>query len=224
MILSPEAEDFLSRRQPNGKQKEFFDNHAEEWDDINHNDPAKLEYITGLLEIQGNERILDVGTGTGVMIPYYLARLMEGKVTALDFSEGMILKAQSKYPGSDRLEYIVKDVCSLGPAPSYDLIVCYSCFPHFPDPRRALSAIAGALRCGGRLAIAHSSSRDFINQVHTRGGEEISKDFLPKACIMRELLSEQGMETVFSRDDPDYYIVIGKKNRSRVPVRAMLTQ
>jgi ubiquinone/menaquinone biosynthesis C-methylase UbiE len=211
MSLSAEAQDFLSRRQRNGKQKEFFDAHAHEWDDINHNDPSKLGYISDLLDIKGGERILDVGTGTGVMIPYYLQRLRNGTVTALDFSEEMIRKASLKYPRSERLEYVVSDVCDLEPSYSYDLIVCYSCFPHFPDPRKALKAMTGALKNGGRLAIAHSSSKEFINQVHRDGGEEISKDFLPNAEIMSELYREQGIETVFSRDDSDYYVVIGKK-------------
>jgi len=211
MSLSAEALDFLSRRQPNGKQKEFFDSHAEEWDEINHNDPAKLEYIADILGIEGKESILDVGTGTGVMIPYYLERLPEGRITALDFSPWMILRASLKYPPSDRLEYVTEDVCDLEPTGSYDLIVCYSCFPHFPDPRRALKAMSGALKEGGRLAIAHSSSKEFINHVHSSGGEEISRDFLPDAKIMSELFAEQGIDTVFSRDDDDYCIVIGSK-------------
>ena len=211
MSLSAEALDFLSRRQPNGKQKEFFDSHAEEWDDINHHDPSKLEYISDILGIKGDESILDVGTGTGVMIPYYLERLNGGNITALDFSPWMILRASLKYPPSDDLEYTVKDVCDLEPTGSYDLIVCYSCFPHFPDPRRALKAMSGALKEGGRLAIAHSSSKEFINHVHSSGGEEISRDFLPDAKIMGELFAEQGIDTVFSRDDGDYYIIIGSK-------------
>ena len=211
MTLSAEARDFLARRQPNGKQKDFFDAHADEWDEINHHDHSKVEYITSLMDIRADERILDVGTGTGVMIPYYLAHIAGGCVTALDFSHWMILRASLKYPPSDRLRFVVSDVCDLEPTGSYDLIVCYSCFPHFPDPQRALSAMAGALKAGGRLMIAHSSSKEFINQVHSHGGKEISKDFLPDARIMRELFSEQGLETVFARDDGDYYIVIGKK-------------
>ena len=55
MTLSQQAVDFLSRRQPNGKQKDFFDSHADIWDEINHNDLSKLEYIycstNGLTEL-----------------------------------------------------------------------------------------------------------------------------------------------------------------------------
>ena len=212
MTLSERATRFLSCRQPNGKQKDFFDAHADEWDDINHNDVSKIEYICGLLALSGGESILDVGTGTGVMIPYYLERLSNGHVTAVDFSEAMIRRATSKYPPSDRLDYMVSDVCSLSATSSYDVAVCYSCFPHFPNPVSAIHALSGTLRRGGRLMIAHSSSRTFINDVHREGGKEISKDFLPDADIMSELLMEEGLRTVFSRDDEDYYIIIGLKD------------
>ena len=57
--------------------------------------------------------------------------------------------------------------------------------------------MTGALKNGGRLAIAHSSSKEFINQVHRDGGEEISKDFLPNAEIMSELYREQGLKLFF---------------------------
>ncbi len=213
MTLSQQAVDFLSRRQPNGKQKDFFDSHADIWDEINHNDLSKLEYICGLLDLKGSEHLMDVGTGTGVMIPYYLERIPAGHVTAVDFSEAMIEQAALKNPPSDQLDYKVSDVCDLEPNGDFDVVVCYSCFPHFPDPRAALRSMSGVLRKGGRLMIAHSSSKDFINDVHRHGGEEISKDFLPPAEIMTELLDEQGLRSVFARDDEKYYIVIAEKVR-----------
>ena len=210
-VLSEKTRRFLSDRQPNGKQKDFFDAHAKEWDDINHNDESKIEYICRLLDLVGDESVLDIGTGTGVMIPHYLERLPHGHVTAVDFSEEMIRVASSKYPPSKRLSYLVSDVCALKSSGSYDAAICYSCFPHFPDPVRAIRALAGTLVRGGKLAIAHSSSKEFINGVHREGGKEISKDFLPDADIMSELFFQEGIETVFFRDDDDYYIVIGTK-------------
>jgi len=211
-MLSAKTEKFLSGRRPNEKQQEFFDAHADVWDEINRNDPKKLDYIIGLLELNGDETILDVGTGTGVMIPYYLETLKEGSVTALDYSKRMIEKASSKYPPSAKLRYVVSDVYKLPSMNGFDVAVCYSCFPHFPDPLRALVTISETLKKGGRLMIAHSSSRDHINNVHSHGGEEISNDYLPEIGIMSELFVESGLETEFTRDDDEYYIIIGSKS------------
>ena len=211
MMLSEQARAFLINRRPNDKQVMFFNTHADEWDEINRNDSDKLEYIVGLIDIKPYEAVLDIGTGTGVMIPFYLRRLDTGRVMALDFSERMIKVAMSKNPPSEKLAYRISDVCDLPPTASYDVAVCYSCFPHFPDPVKALGSIAGALKTGGRLVIAHSSSKEHINNVHRCGGEAISNDYLPNMSIMTELFEEQGLETIFSRDDQDYYIIIGKK-------------
>ena len=100
-----------------------------------------MEYIAGLLDIKQDDSILDVGTGTGVMIPSYLERIKDGHITAVDFSANMIRVAESKYPPSDILEYRVADIYGLRDRDAFDLVVCYSCFPHFPDPVKAVGTL-----------------------------------------------------------------------------------
>ena len=55
MMLSEQARAFLINRRPNDKQVMFFNTHADEWDEINRNDPDKLEYIVGLIDIKPYE-------------------------------------------------------------------------------------------------------------------------------------------------------------------------
>lgn len=93
----------------------------------------------------------------------------------------------------------------------YDRIVCYSCFPHFPDPMGAIRVMSRALVKGGTFTIAHSSSKEHINYVHNTGGKEICNDYLPELSIMKELFSANDLDVIFTRDDDDYYIVIGIK-------------
>ncbi len=211
-MMSEKTERYLENRGTNPKQREFFDERADTWDNITVHDQAKVERIVGLLGIRPSDSILDVGTGTGVMIPHYLKRLGPGgHVTAVDYSAKMIDRAACKYPPSDRLSYVVSDVCDLNPGPRYDIAVCYSCFPHFPDPVKAARTISATLRDGGTLWIAHSASKDDINHVHKSAGAEVCRDYLPDAEIMEEILSSCGLRTVFSEDDAEYYIVGGKK-------------
>lgn len=205
-------DDYLGKRARNPKQREFFDERADQWDSNVFHDPARVSYITGLLGLSDGCDVLDVGTGTGVMVPYYLDAMDGGHVTAIDYSERMISVARSKMPESDRLSYRVQDLYSLNEKECYDRVVCYSCFPHFPDPVEAIAVLTRALRPGGLLCIAHSSSKEHINHVHREGGEVISNDYLPPADLMSRMFSEAGLETVFSRDDDDYYVVIGRKS------------
>lgn len=210
-------EDYLARRKRNPKQREFFEERAAHWDDTCLHDVGKVSYIVGLLGLRDGMSVLDVGTGTGVMIPFYLEAMSEGHVAAVDYSEAMIAVAKSKNPESERLSYRVQDIYSMTDESEYDRVVCYSCFPHFPDPIGAIAVLSRALSPGGLLCIAHSSSRDHINAVHREGGEVISADYLPPASIMAKMLMDAALEVVFTRDDDEYYIAIARKPEARSP-------
>jgi ubiquinone/menaquinone biosynthesis C-methylase UbiE len=205
----------LSPRTLNPKQKGFFNEKASVWDQITVHDLGKVRYITDMLDMHGGERVLDIGTGTGVMIPFYEERLNEGSVVAVDYSEKMIEAARNKFPLAEhpKVTFVVSDLYDLRYEGAFDLVVCYSCFPHFVDHPLAIKILAKALRKGGRLAVAHSDSAKKINGVHINGGVEISNDFLPSMGEMKRMMSENGLDVTFERDDDSYYICMAVKDR-----------
>lgn len=196
------------------KQKEFFDEKAGVWDEITVHDMSKVDRISDALGIEDGWRILDVGTGTGVMLPFYEARMGSGRVTAVDYSEKMIDVARRKYPEErhPRIEYVVSDIYDLDYREEFDLAVCYSCFPHFTDKTGAVRKLAGMVREGGRVAVAHSSSADHINSVHRRSGGSVALDILPPMDRLVEMMEREGLRAVFTRDDDEYYICICRKS------------
>jgi demethylmenaquinone methyltransferase/2-methoxy-6-polyprenyl-1,4-benzoquinol methylase len=198
----------------NPKQKDFFNEKAGVWDEITIHDPNKVHYITDLLDISGGDKILDVGTGTGVMIPFYEKNLTTGTVVAVDYSDKMIDVARQKYPENahPKISYKVSDVYELKYSDEFDLVVCYSCFPHFVDQPLAIQILTKALKKGGRLAIAHSNSAEKINGVHLTGGVEIKNDFLPSMPRLKQMMADNGLEVTFERDDKEYFICVAKKN------------
>jgi demethylmenaquinone methyltransferase/2-methoxy-6-polyprenyl-1,4-benzoquinol methylase len=197
----------------NPKQKDFFNEKASVWDEITIHDLSKVQYITELLNIQGGDRILDVGTGTGVMIPFYEKYLTTGNVVAVDYSEKMIAAARQKYleKAHPKISFKVSDVYELKYSDEFDLVVCYSCFPHFIDQLLAIQILARTLKNGGRLAIAHSNSAEKINGVHMTGGVEIKNDFLPSMTRLKQMMAECGLEVTFKRDDENYFVCLAKK-------------
>lgn len=196
------------------KQKAFFDENAEEWDVMTIHDTSKVEYISNLLRIRKGEKILDVGTGTGIMIPFYQGRIGDGTITAVDYSVNMLSVARSKYPESkhSNIEYRVCDVHDLDYDEVYDLVVSYSCFPHFKDKKRAINRFFKAVKPGGRVAIAHSSSADHINGIHKEVGGNISEDILPTMRELTCLMEDEGFRTTYTQDDDEYYIYIAEKS------------
>jgi demethylmenaquinone methyltransferase/2-methoxy-6-polyprenyl-1,4-benzoquinol methylase len=138
----------MNPKMVNPKKREFFDERAEVWDEISVHDPEKVQYITDLLEIHREDRILDIGTGTGIMVPFYEKYLTTGRVVAVDYSEKMIEVARLKYPEKEhpQVSFRVADVYELKYDAEFDLVVCYSCFPHFPDQPLALKILSKALK------------------------------------------------------------------------------
>jgi ubiquinone/menaquinone biosynthesis C-methylase UbiE len=197
----------------NPKKQEFFNERAERWDEISVHNLEKVHYITELLGIHSDDMILDIGAGTGIMIPFYERYLVNGSVVAVDYSEKMIEVARSKYPEKEHplISYLVSDVYELKYDADFDLVVCYSCFPHFVDQPLAIKILSRALRKGGRLALAHSDSAKNINGVHMNGGVEVRNDFLPSMELLKQMMKESGLEVMFERTDESYFICIATK-------------
>ncbi len=204
----------MSAKKINPKQKDFFNEKAGVWDKITIHNPKKVQYITELLGIQSDDTILDVGAGTGIMIPFYEKYLVDGSVVAIDYSEKMLGIARLKYPEKDhpKISYRVSDVYELKYDAEFDLVVCFSCFPHFIDQHLAVKILSNSLRKGGRLVVAHSDSADKINGVHMNGGVEIKNDFLPSMEQLKLMMKENGLTVTFERDDENYFICIAQKD------------
>ena len=203
----------MNPKKINLKKKDFFNEKAEIWDEITVHDLEKVQYITEMLNVQGDDKILDVGTGTGIMIPFYERYLVNGSVVAVDYSKKMIEVARSKYPENEhpKISYVVSDVYDLKYDADFDLVVCYSCFPHLVDQPLAIKILSKALKKGGRLVVAHSDSAKKINGVHMNGGVEVGKDFLPSMELLKQMIKESGLEVTFERDDENYFICIARK-------------
>jgi cyclopropane fatty-acyl-phospholipid synthase-like methyltransferase len=193
-------------------KEDFYGEHAECWDMHDTRDPRKISHVVDLLELKGGEDILDVGTGTGVLIPFY-ERHCPAHVKAIDISEKMISIAREKYPKDihNNVDFVVQDLYDLDERPVYDRVVCYSCFPHFRDQSTAIVILASILKDGGILAILHSESREYIRSMHESRGEAVPHDALPDLDVIEKMFIDAGLYVVLKRDDEEYYVVIGRK-------------
>lgn len=192
--------------------REYFNARASEWDNNCVHDENKIAYIISLLQLKASDLVLDVGTGTGVLIPHLLKYLDDsGHITAVDVSEKMLEVAESKYSGKN-ITYRLGDVLEMPIDEKFDLIICYSMFPHFKENKlKAIGTLSQLLKDGGKLCIAHSQSREAINNLHLKAGDVVKDDRLPKMDNLKQVFIDQGLNTECVIDNGDYFLILGKK-------------
>ncbi len=106
------------------------------------------------LDLQGDERVLDAGCGTGQVTSLLRDRLPHGRVIALDGSAAMIERARERL-GDDRMQYVVADLASPAPLaiePVVDAVLSTATFHWILDHDALFRRLAAVLRPGGQLA------------------------------------------------------------------------
>lgn len=105
------------------------------------------------LPLDGAERVLDAGCGTGRVTELLAERLPQGRVVAVDASAAMIEAARTRLePFGDRVEYIVADLGRPLPlGEPVDAILSTATFHWVPDHDALFVNLAAVLRPGGRL-------------------------------------------------------------------------
>jgi ubiquinone/menaquinone biosynthesis C-methylase UbiE len=193
--------------------QEYFDQLAPIWDE--KLSPEKITRLSDTIKelgVKPGYGVLDVGSGTGVLLPFLAAGVgNEGRIIALDFSEEMLVQARVRN-SSSIVDFVQADGMAVPLADgSVDLALCNGVFPHFSDQGRALKEMARVLRNNGRLVISHTMGREMINQLHQSIRGAVANDLLPDEVRLRELLNQAGLYITYFEDRPERYLVIAEK-------------
>lgn len=193
----------------------FFDNLSLTWDASGPSPAAaKVRSFLGKLDLAPGGAILDVGTGTGMMVPY-LFELEPETVIALDLSAGMLSKLREKFAGlyQDQLRVYQGDVHCLTLADgTIDAAVCNGVYPHFNDKPKALAELYRVLKPEGILAINHFASKAFINQIHGAASHRlIREDLLDSVADLALQVERAGFKVLEMVDNETEYYLIAQK-------------
>ena len=184
----------------------FFDRCAPGWDAGMVKNDSIICTILDNAQVGADMDILDVACGTGVMFDYYLQRDV-ASVPGIDISPEMAKIATKKYAAYPRVKVLCGDVEECTFDRKFDRIVVYNAFPHFPDPERLIRILAGLLKDGGHLTVAHGMSREAIDSHHKGSAGKVSRGLMT-AVELKSLFEEYfTVDTVIS--DSKMYQVSG---------------
>ena len=103
--------------------------------------------------LRGDERILDVGCGTGRTTNFYAHQLPSGSIVGIDLSSDMIDFAKKEFKDTKNLTFKVCDVTELPFDQEFDIAYSFYCLHWVHDCQKAFESIARSLKPGGRAIL-----------------------------------------------------------------------
>ena len=197
------------------RRKVYFNKAAKDWDEKF----STLQLSTFLDELvhqfglEPGQNVLDIGTGTGILIPFLLQVIgPSGSITAIDYAENMVQMCRSKYSHLKNVTVELQDVEELDlPSESFDAITCFGLFPHLENKQKALYHINCVLKLGGKLIIAHALSSAEMKVYHSSVSTAVACDALPKKSAMKRYLKRAGFVKIRIKDEPGCYFCLSSK-------------
>jgi trans-aconitate 2-methyltransferase len=153
-----------------------------EWDAQTYDRVSDPQYEWGLevlerLDLRGDETVMDAGCGSGRVTAKLLERLPQGRVLAVDASEGMIEKARDAL--GDRADYLVADLAELELSEPVDAIFSTATFHWVPDHDRLFARLHAALKPGGQLVAQCGGKGNALEHARAIGTVAMREPFAP---------------------------------------------
>lgn len=141
-------------------QRRVYERWAPIYDKVYHRFLSDAHRRTAQAAAAAGPDILEVGVGTGLVLPYYPAGT---RVIGVDLSPHMLAKAQEKVRGGlPHVQLIAAmDACRLGfRDASFDAVAVPFVITLVPDPEGALDEFARVLKPGGEIVISSKLGQD----------------------------------------------------------------
>jgi SAM-dependent methyltransferase len=145
-------------------------------------------WAVGLLDVQPDDRVLEVGFGPGIAIEELARRATSGRVVGVDHSEVMVRQASRRNAAAVRDGRVDLRLGSAEALPGFDApfdkMLAVNSLMFWDDPVARLKQLRGLLVPGGRIAIVFQPrAPGSTDETAARAGEEIAAHFATAGFI-----------------------------------------
>lgn len=156
----------------------------------NRNHRNKIFAISDFLDIKENEKVLEVGIGTGIHAKYLLQLNKNFYFTGVDLSADMLGEAQKKLKDFDNISLKEMDGENLDfEEGTFDKVYISGSLHHYPNPEKGISEILRVLKKGGKFCIMEPNHLFPTNFIAARRVEEEKNIRLMKVKNFKKWLS-----------------------------------
>jgi len=139
-------------------------------------------WAAGLLEVQPEDRVLEIGFGPGIAIEAMARRATNGLVVGVDHSDVMVRQATRRNAAAVRAGRVELRLGSAEDLPEFDApfdkILAVNSLMFWDDPVARLKELHDLLQPGGQIAIVYQPrGPDSTDEVAARTGQEIAEHF-----------------------------------------------
>lgn len=152
------------------------------------------------LNLKGDERLLDVATGTGSNALILAQQLPSGHVIGIDFSEGMLEQARAKarLAALKNADFVEMDMQSLAfPDNEFDVATCAFGIFFVEDMEAQLRQISSKVKTGGKVATTSFYDNAFQPLVQVFFGRLAQYGVQPPPLSWKRIATEEKLTALF---------------------------
>ncbi len=166
----------------------------------------RMGRIVAAPAIQEGETVLDVGTGTGALIPQ-IQGYRPCRIVGCDLSGKMLEQVAERFPDVERHQCDIYDLKL--PAESVDVVFMNGMYGNIADKNGTLRNLVRMLRPGGRVVISHPEGRAYVENLVKKVPFPITP--LPTEDEAHSFLGSFGLTVRRYTDEEKLLIVVAVK-------------